>query len=186
MILDMCKLLGAELYLAGAVATGTVPELSDWVQYVNFNGESPMCKLRKSNGRNEPWNVKFWGVGNEAWGCGGNMTADYYANEYRKYATFMSGWTNTSEIFRVASGASSSDFNWTETLMKNIPGNLLEGVALHHYSVISWSKKGPAVSFSEAQYFNTMQEAWKMEELVTKHSAIMDKYDPNKKSRFGY
>lgn len=175
--LNMCELLGTEPYLAGNVATGTVQELADWVQYVNFKGESPMSKLRKQNGRGEPWNVKFWGVGNEAWGCGGNMTPEYYANEYRKYATFMS----SPGIFRVASGANSGDYNWTETLMKNIPKNLLEGVALHHYSVIEWNKKGPDVAFSEEQYFKTMKAAWKMEELVSKHSAIMDKYDPDKK-----
>ncbi|HTN19889.1 MAG TPA: alpha-L-arabinofuranosidase C-terminal domain-containing protein [Pelobium sp.] len=175
--LNMCELLGAEPYLAGNVATGTVQELADWVQYVNFEGESPMSKLRKQNDREKPWNVKFWGVGNEAWGCGGNMTPEYYANEYRKYATFMS----SPGIFRVASGANSGDYKWTETLMKNIPRNLVEGVALHHYSVIEWNKKGPAVAFSEEQYFKTMEAAWRMEELVTKHSAIMDKYDPNKK-----
>lgn len=179
--LNLCELLGAQPYLAGNMATGSVQELADWVQYVNFDGESPMSKLRRENGRDKPWGVRFWGVGNEAWGCGGNMTPDYYANEYRKYATFMSSWTNDSKIFRVASGANSSDYNWTETIMKNIPGNLIEGVALHHYSVIDWNKKGSATSYTEAQYFKTMQEAYKMEELVTKHSAIMDKYDPRKK-----
>nr|WP_294895415.1 alpha-L-arabinofuranosidase C-terminal domain-containing protein [uncultured Pedobacter sp.] len=179
--LNMCELLGAKPYLAGNMATGTVQELSDWVQYVNFDGESPMSKLRRVNGRDKAWGVKFWGVGNEAWGCGGNMNPEYYVNEYRKYATFMSSWNNDNKIFRVASGANSGDYHWTETIMKNIPSNLIEGVALHHYSVIDWNKKGSATSFTEAQYFKTMQEANKMEELVTKHSAIMDKYDPDKK-----
>lgn len=179
--LNMCELLGTEPYLAGNMASGTVKELADWVQYVNHEGESPMSKLRKENGRDKPWNVRFWGVGNEAWGCGGNMTPEYYANEYRKYATFMSSWTNDRGIFRVASGANVADYNWTETLMKNIPKGLLEGVALHHYSFVEWNKKGSATSFSEEQYFRTMQTAWRMEELVTKHSAIMDKYDPQKK-----
>jgi alpha-N-arabinofuranosidase len=109
------------------------------------------------------------------------MTADYYAGEYRKYATFMSDWENTGGIMRIASGANSADYNWTETLMKNIPGNMLGGVALHHYSVIDWAKKGDAIDFTEDLYFKTMQQALKMEELVTKHSAIMDKYDPTKK-----
>lgn len=179
--LNMCELLGAEPYLAGNMATGTVQELADWVQYVNHGGESPMSKLRKENGREKPWNVRYWGVGNEAWGCGGNMTAEYYANEYRKYATFMSSWTNTNGIFRIASGANVADYHWTETLMKNIPKGLLEGVALHSYSFVEWNKKGSATSFTEAQYFKTLQTAWKMEELVTKHSAIMYKYDPQKK-----
>src|SRR5215467_586118 len=75
--LNMCELLGAEPYISGNVGSGTVQELADWVQYVNFNGKSPMSDLRKTNGREEPWKVKFWGIGNEAWGCGGNMTAEY-------------------------------------------------------------------------------------------------------------
>ncbi|PSR55750.1 alpha-N-arabinofuranosidase [Adhaeribacter arboris] len=179
--LNMCELIGTEPYLAGNIGSGSVQELADWVQYVNFDGESPMSKLRRQNGRDKPWKVKFWGIGNEAWGCGGNMTADYYANEYRKYATFVSDWTNTGALFRIASGANSADYNWTETLMKNIPGNMLSGVALHHYSVIDWNKKGPSTDFNEQQYFTTMQRALQMEELVTKHSAIMDKYDPQKK-----
>ncbi|KIO50990.1 alpha-N-arabinofuranosidase [Flavobacterium hibernum] len=174
--LNMCELLGAEPYLSGNVGSGTVQELSDWVQYANFKGKSPMSDLRTKNGRTEPWKVNFWGIGNEAWGCGGNMTADYYANEYRKYATFM-----PNDIVRIASGANSDNYNWTETLMKNIPANMLGGLALHHYSVIDWNKKGDGVDFTEDQYFATMKEALKMEELVTKHSAIMDKYDPNKK-----
>ncbi len=179
--LNMCELIGTEPYLAGNIGSGSVQELADWVQYVNFDGESPMSKLRRQNGREKPWKVKFWGVGNEAWGCGGNMTADYYANEYRKYATFVSDGTNTGGLFRIASGANSADYNWTETLMKNIPHNMLSGVALHHYSVIDWNKKGPSTDFTEQQYFTTMQRALQMEELVTKHSAIMDKYDPQKK-----
>ncbi|MFV8268859.1 alpha-N-arabinofuranosidase [Flavobacterium sp. GT2N3] len=179
--LNLCELLETEPYLAGNMGSGTVQELADWVQYVNFGGKSPMSDLRIKNGRKEPWKVKMWGVGNEAWGCGGNMTADYYSGEYRKYATFMSDWENKGGMMRIASGANSGDYNWTETLMKNIPGNMLGGVALHHYSVIDWAKKGDAVDFTEDLYFKTMQQALKMEELVTRHSAIMDKYDPNKK-----
>lgn len=178
--LNMCELLGTEPYLAGNMATGTVQEMADWAQYVNFKGESPMSKLRRENGRKEPWKVKYWGIGNEAWGCGGNMTPEYYANEFRKFSTFMTDWSNTGGLFRIASGANSSDYNWTEVVMKNVPKNLIEGMALHHYSVIDWNKKGPATDFTEKQYFTTMQKALFMEELVTKHLAIMDKYDPKK------
>jgi alpha-N-arabinofuranosidase len=178
--LNMCELIGTDPYLAGNVGSGTVQELIDWVQYVSFEGKSPMADLRRQNGREKPWKVKFWGVGNEAWGCGGNMKPDYYSDVYRKYATFMTGWSNETKIFRIASGASSDDYNWTEVLMKNIPQNMLGGLALHHYSVINWNKKGPAVDFSEEQYFATMKQALLMDSLVIKHSAIMDKYDPKK------
>ncbi len=179
--LNMCVALGAEPYLSGNVGSGTVQELADWVQYANFNGKSPMSDLRRANGKDQPWKVKFWGIGNEAWGCGGNMKPEYYADEYRKYATFMSDWENTGGLMRIASGASDADYNWTETLMKNIPLNMLGGLAMHHYSVLAWDKKGPAINFTPEQYFGIVKQACKMEELVTKHAAIMDKYDPQKK-----
>ncbi len=179
--LDMCELIGAEPYLAGNVGSGTVQELIDWTRYVNTEKGNPMASLRKQNGREKPWNVKFWGVGNEAWGCGGNMKPEYYANIYRQNATFMTDWSNTGKMFRIASGANSSDYNWTEVLMRDIPHNMLEGVALHHYSVIDWNKKGSATDFSFDQYFTTMQRALMMEELITKHATIMDKYDPEKR-----
>lgn len=178
--LDMCELLGAEPYLAANVGSGSVTDLVDWVQYVNFTGQSPMSDLRVQNGREKPWNVKYWGVGNEAWGCGGNMKPDYYANIYRQYATFMTD-SKDAKLFKIASGASSNDYNWTEVLMREIPLNMLDGVALHHYSVIDWNKKGPATGFSEEQYFTIMSRALEMEELVTRHSTIMDRYDPKKK-----
>jgi alpha-N-arabinofuranosidase len=179
--LNMCELLGAEPYLSGNVGSGTVQELADWVQYANFKGKSPMSDLRKQNGRTEPWKVTLWGIGNEAWGCGGNMKPEYYADEYRKYATFIADWENSGGLMRIASGASDADYNWTETLMKNIPLNMLGGVAMHHYSVIDWNHKSSAVDFTEGQYFATMTQALLMEELVTMHSAIMDKYDPQQK-----
>ena len=133
------------------------------------------------NGQDKAWGVKYWGVGNEAWGCGGNMKAEYYANIYRQYATFMTDWDNGSKLFRIASGANSKDYNWTEVLMRDIPHHMLEGIALHHYSVINWDKKGPAANFTEEHYFKTMQQALFMDELIQKHTAIMDKYDPKKK-----
>jgi alpha-L-arabinofuranosidase len=179
--LNMCELLGAEPYMAANIGSGTPQELIEWVQYTSFAGESPMSKLRKQNGRDKPWNVKFWGVGNEAWGCGGNMRPEYYADLYRKYATFMTGWSNDNKVFRIASGANSSDYEWTETLMKNIPLNMIEGIGLHHYAVIDWNKKGPSTDFTEQQYFTTMKRALFMDELITKNETILDKYDPRKK-----
>jgi alpha-L-arabinofuranosidase len=119
--LNMCEAIGAEPYLAGNVGSGTVQELAEWVQYVNFDGVSPMSALRTQNGREKPWKVRYWGVGNEAWGCGGHMKAEYYANIYRQYATFMSDWGNSSKIFRIASGANSGDYNWTEVLCVMLP-----------------------------------------------------------------
>ena len=179
--LNLCKELGAEPYLSGNVGSGGVQELAHWVQYTNFKGKSPMSDLRRENGKEEPWGVKYWGIGNEAWGCGGNMRPEYYADIYKKYATFMSNADVEGGIYKIASGASNDDYNWTEVLMKNIPKNMLQGVALHHYSVIDWGAKGPDVNFDEGTYFKTMKESWLMEELIVRHTAIMDKYDEEKK-----
>jgi alpha-N-arabinofuranosidase len=180
--LDLCEILGAEPYLAANVGSGTVKEFTDWVAYVNHQGKSPMSELRKKNHRDAPWGVKFWGVGNEMWGCGGNMTPEYYANLYKQYATFMTDWSNKDKLFRIASGANVADYHWTEVLMRDIPRNLIDGVALHSYSFVKWEKKGSSTKFDEEQYFSTMKTALKMEELVTRHSEIMDKYDPEKKT----
>lgn len=178
--LDLCELLGAEPYISGNVGSGTVQELADWIQYVNFGGVGPMADLRRKNGRTEPWQVRYWGIGNETWGCGGNMTAEYYANIYRLYATFASSSWGPSRIFRVASGAGSGDYHWTEVLMRDVPHALLDGVGLHHYAA-HWGNMGSATAFGEDEYYDTMKRAWRMEELVDGHAAIMDKYDPKKK-----
>lgn len=180
--LNMCELLGAEPYLSGNVGSGTPQELADWINYTTHpKGTSPMTDLRQTNGRPNPWKVQFWGLGNEAWGCGGNMKVEYYANVYRQYATFMTNGNPDYKLYRIASGASDDDYHWTEVLMKELPPALFDALGLHHYSVIDWNKKGPATNFTEEHYFTTMKRALLMEELVTKHSAIMDKYDPEKK-----
>jgi alpha-L-arabinofuranosidase len=179
--LNMCEELGAEPYLSGNVGSGTPQELTDWIKYTTYpSGSGPMTDLRMENGRTTPWKVGFWGLGNEAWGCGGNMKVEHYANIYRQYATFMTDWSNSDKLYRIASGASDDDYHWTEVLMKELPPKMFDALGLHHYSVIDWNKKGPSTNFSEKEYFTTMQRALLMEELVTRHSAIMDKYDPKK------
>lgn len=178
--LDLCEQLGAEPYVSGNVGSGTVQELSQWIQYVNHDGVSPMAKLRRENGREKPWHVRFWGVGNETWGCGGNMTADYYANIFRLYATFMNASWKGGRLFRIASGAGGDDYHWTEVIMRDVPHGMLDGVGLHHYSVIDWGRKSSATAFSREEYLQTMKQALRIEELVRGHTAIMDKYDPKK------
>ncbi len=178
--LDLCEQLGAEPYISGNVGSGTVQELSEWVQYVNHGGVGPMSKLRTENGREKPWRVRLWGIGNETWGCGGNMTPEYYVNIFRLFATFMNASWSGGRLFRVASGAGGDDYHWTEVIMRDVPHWMLDGIGLHHYSVIDWAKKGSATAFSREEYFKTMKQALRMEDLVRKHSEIMDRYDPKK------
>jgi alpha-L-arabinofuranosidase len=178
--LDLCEQLGAEPYICGNVGSGSVEEMSKWVEYITFDGKSPMAELRRMNGRELPWKVKFWGVGNENWGCGGNMTAEFYADQYRRYATYARNY-GSNRLFKIAGGPNSNDYHWMETLMKNIPHDMLNGVSLHYYTIPgTWEKKGSATQFTEAEYFSTIKHTLFMEELITRHSSIMDQYDPKK------
>jgi alpha-N-arabinofuranosidase len=181
--LELCNLIGCEPYIAGNVGSGTVEEMAKWVEYLNSDAKSTMTDLRKQNGRAEPWRVKFWGVGNESWGCGGNMTADFYADQYKRYAVYARDYPNA-PLIKIASGANSGDYNWTESLMKNVGPGRMWGVTLHYYTIPSgsWGKKGSATAFDEKEYFNTMKNCLVMEDLVTRHSTIMDKYDPAKRT----
>ncbi|WP_316795006.1 alpha-N-arabinofuranosidase [Pedobacter agri] len=180
--LELCKMLGCEPYIAANVGSGTVEEMAKWVEYLNFDGVSPMTAIRKQNGMDRPWKVSFWGVGNESWGCGGNMTPEYYSDLYRRYATYARNYPGA-PLKRIASGANADDYRWTETCMKNIGANNMWGLTLHYYTLPTgkWDQKGSATHFSEQEYFNTMKNCIRMEEIVSRHSAIMDKYDPEKK-----
>jgi len=180
--LDMCESMNAEPYLALNMGSGTVQEAAEWVQYANHaNGSSHLTDLRQENGRPQPWKVKYWGVGNESWDCGGHMTVDQYIREFNKYATFLTSYNNTEGLFRIAVGPGTEDLKWTEALMRDIPRKMINGVSIHHYSVINWSKKSSATQFTEEEYFRTMEQAWRMEKMVAGNSEVMDKYDPQKK-----
>ena len=180
--LQLCEMMNAEPYLAVNVGGGTVQEAAEWVQYVNHaNSTSDLTDLRQQSGRTKPWNVKYWGVGNESWDCGGHMTVDYYITQYKKYATFMTSYGNAEGLFRIAVGPGTEDFKWTEALIRDIPLKMLDGISIHHYSVINWSKKGSATLFSEEEYFNTIKQAYRMEKMISGNCEVMDKYDSGKK-----
>jgi alpha-N-arabinofuranosidase len=176
--LDLCEQLGAEPYICGNVGSGSVEEMSKWVEYINFEGVSPMADLRRKNGRDKPWNVKFWGVGNENWGCGGNMTADFYADQFRRYATYTRNYGNN-RLMKIAGGASTTDYDWTETLMRDVPHYMMWGISLHYYTT-NWEKKGSATKFSEKEYFETLERCLNIETALDMHINIMDRYDPEK------
>ena len=181
--LELCNLLGCQPYLAANVGSGTVEEMANWMEYLNSNADTPLTRQRAQNGHAAPYQVTLWGIGNESWGCGGNMTAEYYTDVYRRYATFAHNYPGSPPLRKVASGANGDDAHWTETCLKNIPADQLWGLSLHQYTLPTgnWSQKGPATGFDEAQYFSTLRNALKMDAVVTRHAAIMDKYDPQKK-----
>jgi alpha-L-arabinofuranosidase len=179
--LDFCEQIGASPYICGNVGSGTVQELMEWMEYMTSDANSPMANLRRQNGREQPWTIPFLAVGNESWGCGGNMTAEFYADNFRRYNTFVKNYPGN-KIYRVAGGASDYNFNWTETMMRNV-GQKMNGLSLHYYTLPTgvWTNKGSATEFTETDWHNTLRRALAMDELVTKHSAIMDKSDPQKK-----
>lgn len=179
--LNFCELIGTEPYLSINVGTGTVQEAVDWVEYVTSRNKSPMTDLRKENGREEPWDVKYWGVGNENWGCGGDMAPDYYANIFRNYASYIRG----EDFQKVICGPSGGDTNWTETILKGLKGknHLAQGVSLHYYTLPTgeWANKGSSTDFGEDMWFATIRNTMKIKNYIEQHLAVMDKYDPEGK-----
>lgn len=184
--MDFCEQLGCEPVICGNIGSGTVKEMSEWIQYLTSDGDNPMTALRKKNGREKPWNVKFWCVGNETWGCGGIMSADHYANELGRYSFFLKNHSST-PLYKISSGGLPEDYGWTETIMKkwkNTDGWLqgyMSGYSLHYYTVSDWNNKGSATDFDEKDWFSTLSSTLKIDELITKHAAIMDAYDAQKK-----
>jgi len=182
--LNLCEMLGIEPYVCVNVGSGTEQEAMEWVEYMTSDASSPMANLRRANGRDKPWKVHYIAVGNESWGCGGSMRPEFYADNFRRYNTFIKNYSANREdaIYRVACGPSEGDYEWTDTLMK-IAGRQMNGLSLHYYTVPkgNWADKGSATEFGADEYYNTLKNTLRMEELVTRHSAIMDKYDPTKK-----
>ena len=186
---ELCRQLGCKTYVNGNVGSGTVQEMSEWVEYMTFEGVSPMADLRKKNGHEKAWKVDYFGVGNENWGCGGNMTPEYYGNLYRRYQTFVRDYDGNKKIRKIACGANSDDYEWTQEVMKACfrrispqQHGMMDGLSLHYYTVPeTWDHKGSATEFAEKDWYKTMKKTMYMEELIRRHSAIMDQYDPDKK-----
>lgn len=178
--MDLIDQLDTEAIVVGNVGSGTVRDMAQWWEYMNHPGVSPMADMRRENGREEPWDVRFWGVGNESWGCGGNMTPQHYADEYKRFATYLQSYGDVSP-FRIAAGGAGDDYEWTEVLMREA-GSQMDGIDLHHYTITgTWALKGSATDFTEAEWFELMEGSLFWDELLTRHSAIMDQYDPEKR-----
>ena len=177
--LNLCEMLGCEPYISGNIGSGTVKEMAQWVEYMTNNDDSPMARLRRQNGRDKAWKVKYFGLGNEAWGCGGNMTPEYYSGEYRKFNTYLRDYAGN-RLFRIASGASDYDYNWTRVLMKNI-GRRMQGLSVHYYTVKTWNNKGKATQFTDDEYWLTLEKSLDVDNVVRKHCAVMDEFDPEKR-----
>lgn len=184
---ELCEQLGCKTYVNGNVGSGTVQEMSDWIEYMTFDGVSPMADLRQKNGRKKPWKVDYFGVGNENWGCGGSMTPEYYANLYRRYQTYVRQHHPEEPIQKVCGGPNVADYFWTEKVLKTCyqpphpphAHGFMDGLSLHYYvHPDGWDNKGSATDFDEGVWYKTLAKAIYMEELIKQHGAIMDQYDP--------
>ena len=109
------------------------------------------------------------------------MRPEYYADEYRRYQTYCRDYGDN-KLYRIACGANVADYNWTEVLMERA-GKYMNALTLHYYTLCGdeWAHKGAATGFSTADFYKTLVRASRMEELVTNHSKIMDRFDPEKK-----
>ncbi|MBO5245916.1 MAG: alpha-N-arabinofuranosidase [Eubacterium sp.] len=189
---ELCRQLGCKTYINGNLGSGTVREMSEWVEYMTFNGVSPMADLRKENGHEEPWVVDYFGVGNENWGCGGNMRPQHYADEYRRYQTYVRDYAGNKPISKICCGANVDDYAWTKGVLETCFDHteprfhgLMDGLSLHYYTLPEveddWNKKGSATDFTEEIFYQTLKRSYYMEELINRHGAIMDEFDPEKK-----
>lgn len=175
--LELCEQIGCEPYINMNVGSGTVREMAEWVEYLNSDGDSSVVKQRWANGRKDAWGVKFVGVGNENWGCGGSMRPEFYADNYRRFSTFCRNYGNN-KLYRIACGPSDDDLRWTEVLMR-MAGTQMDALTLHSYTIPSgdWGEKGSATDFDQERYYKTLRQANRMEKLVSDHSAIMDRVE---------
>jgi len=180
--MKLAELLDCDAYINGNVGSGTVREMAEWVEYLTSDSDSPMTRLRKENGREQPWKVKYWAIGNENWGCGGNMTAEFYTDVMRQFSTYLNNYGGN-RLYRVACGPSDYNVEWTETLMKDPASRgRFQGLSIHYYSVPDgWGRpKGSATNFDENAWFKTMRANLQMDEIIRGHEAIMNRYDPQK------
>lgn len=163
--ISLCRLLHCEPFIAGNVGTGSPQEMKEWVEYLNYK---------------KKYNVSYIGVGNESWGCGGDMNPEYYSSQYKQFAGFLPDYPGT-QLKKIACGPYGNNYDWTETVLKNVSPDKLWGISLHYYILPGpWEHKGSATAFSQGEYFVSMKKALYLNELIEKHSAILDKYDPKK------
>jgi alpha-N-arabinofuranosidase len=182
--LDFAELIGAQAYINGNLGTGSTREMAEWLQYMTSDKDTSLTALRRANGRDRPWKIAYFAVGNEAWGCGGNMSPAHYADLFRETATFLKAPRDARPTI-IASGGNDADTSWTETLISG-PHRDIGAISFHYYTIPGdkWEAKGPATGFGEDQWISTLAHTLRMDDFITHNSAVLDRYDPQKKVAF--
>ena len=194
---DFCRQSGAQLYLAANVRSLPALDFDHWIAYCNSPaGSTAMADLRAADGSRDPFNVRFWGVGNESWGCGGNFMPEDYAAEFRRYTTWLPSYGQDLQL--IASGANDNDLDWTHRFFEEImnPGRRYRnphfvGWSLHHYAwnlargkTTDWVKgKGSALQFDEVDWYELFREGYFMEKIITDQWAAIGQYDRDRHIR---
>ncbi|MHC4985495.1 MAG: alpha-N-arabinofuranosidase [Planctomycetota bacterium] len=173
--MDLCDMLGAEPYICVNFLSGTCRQAAEWLQYMTADGDNEFAAMRRANGREEPWRVPFWVIGNEIMT---QMTPEYFANMFNHWRQYVDG------EFVVACGPNHENYDWTDTVLR-IAGDQLDGLAMHYYTVAGpWGDKGDATGFPEEDWYIICKKAWYTDELLAKHSDVLDGYDPAKRVKF--
>jgi alpha-N-arabinofuranosidase len=182
--LDFAEMIGADAYINGNLGTGSASEMAEWLQYMTSDKPTSLTAERARNGHPKPWKVAYFAIGNEAWGCGGNMTPQHYVDLFRQDASFLKAPEGARPII-VASGGNDYDTSWTSALMHKATADL-GAISFHYYTIPGdrWQSKGRATGFGEDQWISTLAHTLKMDQFIAQNSAIMDKDDPDKKIAF--
>lgn len=177
--LDLCEIVGADPYIAGNLGSGSPQEMRDWIEYMTYEGKSELANLRRANGREKPWNIPFFGIGNENWGCGGNMTPEFYSDLYKRSATFCRDFSDN-HLVRVACGPNGSDDHWTKVVFPRVQGHT-QALSLHYYTLAApWRDKLRATGFGEDQWFDILNSTLRMDDILDSTEALMNASDPEK------
>ena len=190
--MDFLDQIGAEAYLSVNVGSGTPQEAAEWLEYLTTAQPTTLAKERAANGHPAPYKVAFLGIGNESWDCGGNMTPDYYLSQLKIYSRFVRNFNpaqqDKQQMLKIAVGPGGSESRWTEwtdAIMKAYQSHTwswdMNGLSMHSYTVVKWPPSYASVGFGETEYAQILKSTLEMNDLIAKHSAIMDKYDPQKK-----
>ncbi len=187
--MDFLDQIGSSAYLSINVGSGSPREAAEWLEYATTAQPTTLAKERAANGHPAPWRIPFLGIGNESWACGGNMTADYYLSQLKIYSRFVRNFNpaqqDKDQMLKIAVGPGDPNTAWTETIMKGWQNHEwswdINGLSLHSYTVVKWPPAYASVGFGEAEYNQFLKSTLDMEDQIQKQSAVMDKYDPQKK-----
>ena len=185
---ELVERLGADAYVSVNVGTGSPQEMAEWVEYMTSDSKGALANLRRANGREKPWRVHFLGIGNEAWGCGGSMTPEYYTNLYKHFATFIKTPKDNQPIV-IASGGQNRETTWTQHLLEHVKESWtlrLDGISHHYYTLPTgeWSRKGSAIGFPEQEWFSTLSRTLEIRGILASNVRVLNQLDTAKKVGF--